>query len=123
MKTTFTLLIMLLLRIPAGAQGVFGNQVNSTLEKVVQDYPSQFKNIRGELLSTAAGTSNYKSNIAIPGAVSTIITQTAADRQEKISWQSVVYTSNQFEQASTRFEEMFNQIKNTVIRAQGEKAV
>jgi len=123
MKFTVTVLLIGLLAAPCMAQGVFRNQVNNTLEKVVQDYPSQFQNIRGERLPSDQGAMAFKSNIAIPGAVSTTITQSADNQKQLLSWKSVVYSTTEFNQARNRFEETFNQIKNTIIRAQGEKAV
>ncbi len=123
MKTTVILLLIVLLSFAGHTQGVFRNQVNNTLEKVIQDYPSQFQNIRGEQVSQAQGAIAFKSNIVIPGAISTTITQFAVEHKQLLSWQSVVYAVSDFEQARNRFEETFNQIKNTIIRAQGEKAV
>lgn len=124
MKNIPALLIILLTTSTSClAQGVFRNQTSSALEKVVQDYPKQFKNIRGEELSSAKGSTEYKSNIVIPGAVSTNITQTAAGQKQLVSWQSVVFAASDFNLAKTHFEEVFNQIKNTIIRAEGEKAV
>jgi hypothetical protein len=89
----------------------------------VQDYPSQFKNIKGELLSSKAGTAEYKSIITIPGAVSTTITQSSFQHKQIVSWQSVLYTGNQFDAAKNRFEELFTQIKNTIIKPEGQKPV
>ena len=123
MKNTCLFLLLTLLGTAAVAQGVFNNQTNSALEKVVKDYPSQFKNIKGELLSSNGGATEYQSKIAIPGAVSTVITQSAAAHKPTMSWQSVLYTSNGFSGAKTRFEELFNQIKNTIIKPEGGNAV
>ncbi len=123
MKNSYLLLFLSLLcgRI-CTAQGVFSNQTNYALEKVVQDYPSQFKNIKGELLTSGAGSAAYKSTVTIPGAVSTTIVQSAGVQKETISWQSVVYAGKDFKTAKNRFEELFNQIKNTIIKPEGEKA-
>ncbi|MEO5591721.1 MAG: hypothetical protein ABIR15_19465 [Chitinophagaceae bacterium] len=123
MKNTLTLLLILFLCASCTAQGVFSNQTNNTLEKVVKDYPSQFKNIKGELLSSRPGSSEYKSTITIPGSVSTTIIQSAAAHKQSVCWQSVIYSGKEFDQAKSRFEELFNQIKNTIIKAEGEKAV
>ena len=124
MKNILTLLFILhIASTSCLAQGVFRNQTSSALEKVVQDYPKQFKNIKGEQLSSAKGSAEYKSNIIIPGAVSTSITQTVADQKQLVSWQSVVFAANDFNLAKKRFEELYNQIKNTIIRPEGEKAV
>lgn len=105
------------------AQGVFSNQTNNTLEKVVQNYPSQFKNIRGELLSSRPGSAEYKSTINIPGAVSATITQLSASRKQTVSWQSVLYTGKQFDAAKSRFLEIFSQIESTIIKPEGNKPV
>jgi len=123
MKNTSLLLVILFATVTSNAQGVFKNKVNTALEKVVQDYPSHFTNIKGEQLSSRQGAAEYKSNIVIPGALSTSITQQEASQHSNITWQSVLFTSSEFGQARTQFEELFNQIKNTVIRAPGEKAV
>ena len=123
MKNIPALLLILMASTSCLAQGVFRNQTSSALEKVVQDYPKQFKNIKGELLSSVKGTAEYKSIIVIPGAVSTSITQSTTDQKQFVSWQSVVFTASEFNVAKSRFEELFNQIKNTIIRAEGEKAV
>ncbi len=123
MKNTCLFLLIILCGTACCAQGVFNNQTNSALEKVVKDYPSQFKNIKGEQLSSDGRATEYKSNIAIPGAVSTVIIQSATDHKTSASWQSVLYAGNTFSGARSRFEELFNQIKNTIIKPDGGKAV
>jgi len=123
MKNTCLLLSLVIFAISSQAQGVFSNQTNSTLEKVVKDYPSQFKNIRGEQVSTTAGTTEYKSTIAVPGAVSTVIIQAGNNHKSTTSWQSVLYAGNNFGDAKTHFEALYNQIKNTIIKPEGGKAV
>jgi len=123
MKNTCLLLLLCSFCFTCCAQGVFSNQTNSTLEKVVKDYPSQFKNIKGELLSSTGGSMEYKSTIAVPGAVSTVITQSSAAHKPTVSWQSVLYAGNTFSSAKSHFEELFNQIKNTIIKPEGGNAV
>ena len=123
MKNISLLLLISFWSCACAAQGVFANKTNAILEKVVQDYPSQFKNIKGELLSSAPGLTEYKSTITIPGAVSTTITQSAVAHKQVLSWQSVVYSGTEFNAAKGRFEELFNQIKNTIIKPEGESPV
>lgn len=122
MKNILSLLWLFAFNTTGVAQGVFNNQTNYALEKVVQDYPSQFRNIKGELLSTKPGLAEYKSTIAIPGAVSTTITLSGAAHRQSVSWQSVLYAGSEFTAAKNRFEELFNQIKNTIIKPEGGKA-
>ncbi|MEO6316052.1 MAG: hypothetical protein ABIU63_11880 [Chitinophagaceae bacterium] len=123
MKSSIPLLLILFCGAGSMAQGVFRNQTNAALEKVVQDYPTHFKNIRGELVSSGQQSAEYKSIIGIPGAVSTTITQSGVAQQQLVSWQSIVYSGNEFELAKNRFGELFNEIKNTIIKPAGEKAV
>lgn len=120
-----TLFIFLLVFFGAGlsAQGVFNNQTNGALEKVIQDYPNQFKNIRGELLESNQRSAQYKSNIAIPGSVSTTVTQYAVADKHMVSWQTTIYATSQFDDAKKRFKELYGEIKNTIIKLDGEKPV
>jgi hypothetical protein len=122
MKNILLLLLLFSFNSACISQGVFSNQTNNALEKVVQDYPSQFKNIKGELLSSRPGSTEYKSTVNIPGAVSTTITQSSIAHKQTVSWQSVIYAGNGFAAAKKRFEELFNQIKNTIIKPEGGKA-
>ncbi|MEP6746740.1 MAG: hypothetical protein ABJB86_03380 [Bacteroidota bacterium] len=123
MKNIILLLLIFFYGSTIIAQGVFSNQTNNTLEKVVQDYPSQFKNIKGEVLSSKPGSVEYKSTITVPGAVSTTITQTSFSHRQTVSWQSVLYSGGKFDAAKNRFEELFTQIKNTIIKTEGQKPV
>ena len=119
-------ILLLLLMFSAGntciSQGVFSNQTNNILEKVVQDYPSQFKNIKGEVVSSKSGSTEYKSTISIPGAVSTTITQSVAAHKQTVSWQSVFIPAKNFLRLKPGSKNLFNQIKNTIIKPQGGKA-
>lgn len=121
MKNTCLLLAILAVAAPGFGQGVFSNQTNYILEKVVQEYTSQFKNIRGEVINKSAASSAYKSTLTIPGAISTTITQAVAEEHEVLSWESVLYTGTDFSTAKARYENLFNQIKNTIIKPAGEK--
>jgi hypothetical protein len=123
MKNIIAIIFLVLLGAVLSAQGVFKNQTNGALEKVIQDYPNQFKNIRGDLLGSNQRSSEYKSNVAIPGAVSCTITQYAVADKHLVSWQTTIYSSSQFDEAKQRFKELFGEIKNTIIKLDGEKPV
>ncbi len=122
MKNYIFLTLLLLPGLAGRCQGVFNNQTNNVLEKVVQDFPKQFRNIKGELVSTSAGQAEYTSAISIPGALSTNIIQTSANHNQALCWQTVLYAGTGFDNAKKRFEELFNQIKNTIVKPEGGKA-
>ncbi len=123
MKNSVSIFLLVLINTGLCAQGVFDNQTNGTLEKVIQDYPNQFKNIRGELLQATLRSTEYKSNITIPGAVSTTVTQYSVADKRLVSWQTTIYTSNRFDDAKKRYKELYGQIKNTIIKLDGERPV
>ncbi len=115
-------LILLLLAIQSvRGQGVFSNQTTVALQKVIQDYPNRFQNIRGPVITSYPETTDYQSNVEIPGAVNAVISQYRASNKEVYSWKSTVFVSENFEDASTQYKELFNQIRNTIIKVEGEK--
>lgn len=123
MKNIIPVILILYFGASASAQGSFNNQTNGALEKVIRDYPNQFKNIKGDLLVSGQHSAEYKSNITIPGAVSTTVTQYSVADKKIVSWQATVYTSNEFDDAKDKFKELYAQIKNTIIKLEGEKPV
>ncbi|MBS1566144.1 MAG: hypothetical protein JST39_17300 [Bacteroidetes bacterium] len=121
MKNFVYIVLALALSAGAVAQGVFTNQTNGALEKVIQDYPNQFKNIKGDLLASSPKESEYKSNVVIPGAESSTVI-TCAERH-LVSWQTVLYSNADFDKVETKFKELYGQIKNTIVRIEGERPV
>ena len=107
----------------APAQGVFANQTNGALERVIQDYPNQFKNIKGDLLTSNPREVEYKSVVTIPGSESAVVTQYTGADKHIVSWQAVLYSSTDFDKAENKFKGLFGEIKNTIVRLEGERPV
>jgi len=122
MKNYFFILYLALC-IQASAQGVFTNQTNGALERVIQDYPNQFKNIKGDLLVSNAREAEYKSVVIIPGAESSTVTQYTGTERHIVSWQTILYSSGDFDKAEQKFKELFGEIKNTIVKLEGERPV
>jgi hypothetical protein len=101
------------------AQGVFSNKTQVVLEKVIQDYPNHFYNIKGELISQALQTSRYKSTLQLPGAESTVITVSGGSQGS--DWSSVVLQTKNFSEARDRFATIYGQLSNSIITASGQK--
>ena len=66
MKSVQILLLFLATTITATAQGVFSNQTNAALQRVIEDYPNRFKNIKGDLLQESNSSGDYQSKVQIP---------------------------------------------------------
>lgn len=103
------------------AQGVFSTKTTAALQKVIEDYPNRFKNIKGDRLSEHTRATDYKSRIEIAGAVNCIVTQYSATPRDRYSWRCELFRSADFEQAKTSFHDFYNQICNTIIKIEGEK--
>ena len=100
------------------AQGVFSNKTQSILEKVIQDYPNHFYNIKGELIGQALQTARYKSILQLPGSSSCTITLYTAS-PEGSGWSCTVLEAADFTQAKKKFAEIYGQISNSIITAGG----
>lgn len=104
------------------AQGVFSNKTQSIVEKVIQDYPNHFYNIKGELIGQASQASRYKSTLELPGAASSIITLISSPgSQEGSGWTCAVLRTASFEEASAQYSELFGQLNNSIVTAAGQK--
>lgn len=102
------------------AQGVFSNKTNAALQRVIEDYPNQFRNIRGALLQEAAGAADYQSKVQIPGALNCVIS--VVSEPTAISyWYCSLFASSDYEKARLRYQELYEQISNTIIRIKGQK--
>lgn len=104
------------------AQGVFTNQTHSTLQQVISDFPHHFKNIKGERMNADPQTTDYASSVRIPGAINTVITQYSSDANQEIySWKTLLYESEEFDAVAAKYRELYAQIRNSIIKVEGEK--
>jgi hypothetical protein len=117
-----TQLFILVLPYSLAAQSAFTNQTHSTLQKVINDYPYHFKNIKGKLIDENPQTSDYASTIQIPGSLTTVITKYSSSEDKEIySWKCVVLESEEFEVITRKYKEVYNQMKNSIIKLDGNK--
>jgi len=101
------------------AQGVFSNKTQVVLEKVIQDYPNHFYNIKGELIGQALQSSRYKSTLQLPGAQSTVVTVSTGSQGS--DWSCIVLQTKNFTEARDRFATIYGQLSNSIITASGQK--
>lgn len=119
MRSVILTLTPVLLSATLCAQGVFSNKTQVVLEKVIQDYPNHFYNIKGELISQALQSSRYRSTLQLPGAQSTVITVSAGSQGS--DWSCVVLETKSFTEARDRFAAIYAQLSNSIITAGGQK--
>jgi hypothetical protein len=103
------------------AQGVFSNKTQVVLEKVIQDYPNHFHNIKGELIGQAQQTACYRSTLQLPGAASSTVTLTTSPAPAGSGWVCTVLETGNFETAKSRYAEIYSQLSNSIITSGNQK--
>jgi len=121
MKSIVTSFSFLIIAASSFAQSAFSNNTSAGLEKVIQDYPNRFKNIKGEMIIENPQTTEYKSTVQIPGASSCIVTRYSAAKNDVYGWGCILLTTEDFNAAKNKFREIYAQIKNSIVKIQGEK--
>lgn len=121
MKNILASSILLFISATSLAQGAFSNNTSAGLEKVIQDYPNRFTNIKGDVIVQNPQTTEYKCNVQLPGASSCIVTRYSAASNDVYSWGCTLIRTGDFNTAKNKFREIFSQIKNSIIKIQGEK--
>ena len=119
-----SLVILLISALPmvSPAQGVFSNSASAALQTVIGDYPNRFRNIKGDVLNKDPQSTDYISKVQIPGSVKTVITgYTAEAGREMYSWRCLMFESEDFDIVSRRYRELHAQIRNSIIKIEGEK--
>lgn len=103
-------------------QGAFSNQTNIALERVINDSRYNYSNIRGELMTRNSASANFASKVDIPGSLQCSITQyQGSNSEDTYSWSSIVLQTSNFHHAKSQFLQLYDQIKNTIIKIDGEK--
>jgi hypothetical protein len=120
MRKAFLTMAPVLLSATLSAQGVFSNKTQVVLEKVIQDYPNHFYNIKGELISQALQTTRYKSTVQLPGSASSTITLVSAGNQGS-GWTCTVLETTSFDEAKEKYATIYGQLSNSIITTAGQK--
>ena len=103
------------------AQGVFSNKTQVVLEKVIQDYPNHFYNIKGELIGQAVETARYRSTLQLPGSASSTVTLSSLSGAAGSGWVCVVLDTENFDTAKGRYAEIYSQLSNSIITSGNQK--
>jgi hypothetical protein len=90
-----------------------------SLNKIVNDYPNNFKNIQGVLLPQEIDADAYQSVAGLPGASNCIIKRYHSLVDNSASWQAVLYNGDNFEAARKAYKSIFTQVKKTNIKTTG----
>lgn len=121
MRSAILTFAPIILSASLSAQGVFSNKTQVVLEKVIQDYPNRFYNIKGELIGQALQTARYRSTLEIPGSASSTVILATATGATGSDWRCIVVQTADFNEARNRFAEIYNQLSNSIITTENQK--
>ncbi len=88
------------------------NGIGSDIKKVLQDFPNQFNNLKGEMLVQNPQSTDYACNFKVNGAEESSVTQYSSKKYAIASWQTVMLTTDDFDEARKIFRSLFNQLNN-----------
>ena len=98
------------------SQGVFDNNTHTALQKVIADYPNDFRNIRGDKI--AGKSSEFHSNIQVPGSQHCVFVE--GQSRKNFTWECQFMATTDFDKASKRFKEIYESVKNSIIKIEGK---
>ncbi|HEY2726675.1 MAG TPA: hypothetical protein VGI61_05850, partial [Parafilimonas sp.] len=75
----------------------------------------------GEITGRDVQSTNYSCTINISGADSSIIIQNGDEKDNIFSWKEVVFETDDFSEAKSKFHEYFNKIKGTTAAIDNNK--
>jgi hypothetical protein len=94
------------LRLP----GLSNSDVRQALEKVINDYPSEFATLKGEVLYTNPQTIEYESLLQFKSAEKNSIVQYSG-KTPVYSWQAQMFTTEEFSEAEKKYKSLYKDLK------------
>ena len=108
----FTMLAAMPVLVPAQIKLPVANGFTADLKKVIEDYPSRFIHLMGEMKAQHEQTTEYFCNLKVNGAEEATIIRYSSKREGVVSWEAVMFTSDDFEDAKKKYKSYFNQLNN-----------
>lgn len=94
---------------------VSNNALKNDLQKVIGDFNNGFSSIKGEVQSENPQTVEFSSQVKLNGAEECVITQYSGARPI-YSFQAVMLTTEDFEEASKKYKWLYGQLKGMTIK-------
>lgn len=89
---------------------------SDSLTKIVKDYQKNFYAIQGKQLSSDGLVDIYNSNVSIPGAVHCVVQRYHSAEDTSASWQAIMYTGENYEEAVKIYKKTFHLLKKTKLK-------
>jgi hypothetical protein len=113
----FTILLFSITCLNAQLKLNGNNTISADVKKVIDDYPSHFANIMGEVVIQNPQSTDYLCNFKVNGAEECIITRYTGKKNQISSWQAVMLTTESFDEAKKKYKSLFGQLNNLALKA------
>jgi hypothetical protein len=87
------------------------NNFRNGIQKVVEDYPQQFNNIKGEILNKNPQTVEFVSKAGPSSALEAVVIEYSSGNKPVFSWQALLLSTEDFEEAEKKYHWAFTQMK------------
>ena len=91
-------------------------EFRQAFDKIMADCSNRFRNLKGESVIDNPESSEYESNIKLPGAEECKVIQMRNTKQETAAWQALMLSTDDYEEASKKYKQLYNQLHNAVVR-------
>lgn len=91
-------------------------EFSADMKKVIRDYPHQFSSMLGTVIDENPQYTNYECNLAVQGAETVTITRYSASSKPVYSWQALMFTTEDFNAAKTRYRQLFQKFNNMAVK-------
>jgi len=91
------------------------NGFTADIKKVIEDYPNRFINLMGEVKTQHEQSTEYFCNFKINGAEEATVTRYSSKREAVVSWEAVMFTTDDFEQAKKKYKAFYTQLNNMAV--------
>jgi len=95
------------------------NAFQTGLANIAGHYPNQFKEIAGEVMKENPQSIDYRSLLTLKDAEECIVTKFSAKGKEVYSWQAIMLTTDDFEEALKKFKSLYNSIQHLAVNING----
>lgn len=91
-------------------------EFRQALDKIMADYCNQFRNLKGEAIIDNPESSEFTSTVTLPGSEECTIIQMRNTKHETRAFQALMLSTDDFEAASKKYKQLFNQLHNATVR-------
>lgn len=113
----FTIILFSVTSLNAQLKLNAANTISTDIKKVIDDYPSHFANILGEVIIQNPQSTDYLCNFKVNGAEECTITRYTGKKNQISSWQAVMLTTESFDDAKKKFKSLYGQLNNLALKS------